>query len=476
MTRSPEYVARWIEAHCRLTSGSMAGRPFVLLDWQRALIEELFVVDGATGLRRHRWAYVSTAKKSGKTELAAAVALYLLIGDEEPDALVVCAAAAEDQADLVFGAAKTMCDTSPTLSQITERYDREILVPSAPGGARLRRVAASSGVLDGMNLHGVICDELHEFAGTKGRATWDVLTNGIVARAQPMVFQITTAGWDTDTVCYEQYSHGKGIEGGEVVDPAFFFRCHEAAKGADHRDPEAWKAANPSYGITVHEHAYQDLLSKKSENVFRRYYLNQWTESEEAWISAAEWDACAGEPEIGADTPVYVGVDFGRTRDSSAAVTVALIDTMLHVRSRIWTPRPGQPVKVLDVERHVSHQAERHHVMELVFDRYQFLEAAERLEEEGLQAVVFEQNDTRMAEASTTLFNLIRDGRVVHDGDPQLRAHVLAARGVETPSGFRIQKRKVGPKPIDACVALAMAAQRAIADPGPAEVFIEVVR
>jgi len=171
---------------------------------------------------------------------------------------------------------------------------------------------------------------------------------------------------------------------------------------------------------------------------------------------------------------VYVGVDFGRTRDSSAAVTVALIDGTLHVRSRIWTPRPGEPVKVLDVERHVSHQAERHRVRELVFDRYQFLEAAERLEEEGLEAVVFEQNDTRMAEASTTLFNLIRDGRVVHDGDPELRAHVLAARGVETPSGFRIQKRKVGPKPIDACVALAMAAQRAIADPGPAEFVFEV--
>lgn len=210
MTRPPGYVCRWIEAHCRLTSGSAAGKPFVLLPWQREVVEATFEVDPVTDLRRRRWAYVSTAKKSGKTELAAAVALYLLIGDEEPDALVVCAAASEDQADLVFDAAKTMCQTSPTLSAITERYDREIVVPSAPGGARLRRVAAVAGANDGMNLHGVVCDELHEWTSLKGRATWDVLTNGIVARRQPLVFQITTAGWDEETVCFSSTNTANG--------------------------------------------------------------------------------------------------------------------------------------------------------------------------------------------------------------------------------------------------------------------------
>jgi phage terminase large subunit-like protein len=475
VTRGPDYVCRWIETHCRLTSGGAAGKPFRLLDWQREVIRGVFEIDRATGLRRRRWAYVSTAKKSGKTELAAAAGLYLLIGDEEPDALVVCAAANEDQADLVFDAAKTMCATSPTLSAITERYDREIVVPSAPGGARLRRVAAVAGANDGMNLHGVICDELHEWTGPKGRSTWDVLTNGIVARKQPLVFQITTAGWDEETICFEQYDYGRKVAAGELEDPSFFFSCREADKGADHRDPAAWQQANPSYGITVNEDAYRDLLSKKSENVFRRYYLNNWTAAEEAWISPAEWDACQGHVEIDAETPVFVAVDFGRTRDSSAVVTAGFIDDNLHVEARIWTPRPDEPVRVLEVERYVSEVAQRRRVMQLAFDRYGFYEAAERLEEEGLLAVVFEQHDRPMAEASTTLFNLIREGRVVHSGDPLLRSHVLAARGVETTSGYRIQKRKIGAKPIDAAVALGMAAQRAITAPVYEVPWLDVV-
>ena len=129
-------------------------------------------------------------------------------------------------------------------------------------------------------------------------------------------------------------------------------------------------------------------------------------------------------------------------------------------------------MKVLEVEDYVAELLKHHNVRELVFDRYQFLEAAERLEARyDVPAIVFEQNDSRMADASTTLFNLIREGRVVHDGDPELRAHVLAARGVETPSGFRIQKRKLGPKPVDAAVSLAMATQRAMVS-SPPEPFV----
>src|SRR3990167_7772629 len=115
------HVIRWIEANCVFTNGEWIGKPFRFLPWQREVILGLFEV-GDDGLRRYRWAYISVPKKNGKTEMAAALGLYFLIGDEEPSPLVVCSAASDDQADLVYGAAKTMCELSPTLRQITEPY------------------------------------------------------------------------------------------------------------------------------------------------------------------------------------------------------------------------------------------------------------------------------------------------------------------------------------------------------------------
>ena len=256
-------VIRWIETHCVHTQGEWVGKPFRLFDWQRQLILELFTVR-ADGLRQYRWALVGVPKKQGKTELAAALGLYFLIADGEPSPLVVCAAASDDQADLVYGAARTMCDTSPTLALITEKFDKEILVPSIPG-ARLRRVAAVAGTNDGQNISMVVCDELHEWLGAKGENVWTVLTNSTGARRQPLVLQITTAGYDTDSICYRQYEHGRAVQTGEVDDARYLMHWIEAPEGADYRDPDVWKAANPSYGITVREDFYADQLTKKSE-------------------------------------------------------------------------------------------------------------------------------------------------------------------------------------------------------------------
>ena len=460
-------VIEWIEAHCVHTAAEWTGRPFRLFDWQKRLLLQLFEVN-AENVRRYRWALVGVSKKAGKTELAAAVALFMLIADGEPSPLVVCAAASDEQADLVYGAARTMCERSPTLSLITECFDREILVPSIPG-ARLKRVAAVAGTNDGQNISCVVADELHEWVGGRGEAVWNVLTNGTGARRQPLVFQITTAGYDTESIAYKQYQHGRAVEAGQVDDPRYLMHWIEAPADADYRDPAVWRAANPSFGITVHEDFYADQLTKKSASVFRRYFLNQWVESEDGWIEPSAWDACAGDVEFDPSRPAYVGVDIGFKQDSSA-VAVAQLDPSgkLHVRVLLRTPSPGHPTAVADVRADVAQLAGELRVEEVAFDPYHFRESAEILEERGITTAQFDQNDSRMAPASETLFELIREGRLVHDGDLELRSHVLAAVPSRTERGVRISKRR-SKKRIDAAVALAMAADRAVHAPPPEE-------
>jgi phage terminase large subunit-like protein len=456
-TKGYEVIA-WIEAHCRFTNGEWIGKPFRLLPWQKRLILELFEV-GAGGLRRHRWAYVSTSKKAGKTELAAALALYMLIGDGEPSPLVICAAASEDQADLVFGAAKRMCELSPTLSQITERFDKEILVPSIPG-AKLKRVAAAAGTNDGQNIHAVIVDELHEWTGPKGERVWTVLTNGTGARRQPLVFQITTAGWDLDTICGRQYLYAQRVAAGEEVDGRYYSFISEAPEGADHTDPAVWEVANPSFGVTVQPEFFADQLSKKPEADFRRYFCNQWTRAKASWLPPGAWETCRGPVSIADGAQVWVGVDVALKHDSTAVVLVAPDNTgRFHVQSRVWQPVDDR-IDVAAVENHLRQLHQQYEVVEFAFDPAYFERSAQVLLDEGLRMVEFPQSPARMVPACQAAYELIAAALVVHDGDPTLTDHVLSAAQRESDRGWTLSKGRTKRK-IDACIALVMALARA---------------
>jgi len=475
------HAISWIETHCVFTKGDFIGLPFRLLPWQKRLLLELFTTRD-DGLRRYRWAYVSVPKKNGKTELAAALALYLLIGAGDSAPWIVCAAASDDQADLVFGAAKTMCEMSPTLSLITTRYESEITVPTIPG-ARLQRVAAVAGTNDGPNLSAVICDELHEWTGTRGENVWNVLTNGVINRRQSLVFQITTAGYDRDTVCGRQYDKAKAIIEGTLDDPAFLAYVVEADPRADPRDRVTWEAANPSAGVTTFWDRYVEQLAQKPENVVRRYFLNQWTEAEEAWLPLGAWEACrAPQVDLDPTLPVHVGIDASRTHDASAVVISQRLPNGRTVqRARIWeNPYPvGDPrhdewrmdlttienacLDVFDAYQAGALKAPDAKDWEdplpgpaFYYDPWRFDRSAEVLRGKGLNMVEVPQTDARLAPACMAYFDLIVGRRIAHDGDPVLARHIASAvRKDVSDRAWRLTKRVKG-KHIDGAIAGAM--------------------
>lgn len=477
-------VIRWIEGNCRHTNGEWIGKPFRFLPWEKRLVYELFEI-GADDYRRYWWALVGLPKKSGKTELAAAISLYLLMGDGEPAPLVVCAAANEEQADLVYGAAKTMCELSPTLSKVTELYEREILVPSIPG-ARLKRLAATAGTNDGQNIHAAVLDELHEWAGPKGEQVWNVLTNATGARRQPMILQITTAGYDVDgTICGKQYQYGKRVRSGEVDDPRYYFHWVEAPAGADYRDPEVWRAANPSYGTLVHEDFFRDQLTKKTEAVFRRYFLNQFTQTEEIWLPAGAWDACLNSNlDLDPGLPVHVGIDVGIKHDSSGVVLAQKQGEQTVLRAKVWENPypPDHPLyedwrlSIAEVENYLREVREQFPVPaceidgaiqpgpEFAYDPHFFERSAQLLRGDSLAMVEFPQSDQRMIPASQTFYDLIVSGQIAHNGDKVLARHVNNVTADQKPRGWRMSKPKgsgrMGRR-IDAAIAAAMAVHRA---------------
>lgn len=484
-TKGPA-VVKWIEQHTVHTNGAWIGQPFRLLAWQKRLLYQLFEVDDA-GLRRYRWCLLGVPKKNGKTELAAALALYLLIADGEPAPLIVCAAASDEQADLVFGAARRMVELSSTLSLICEAYEREILVPSIPG-ARLKRVAAVAGTNDGQNIFAVFADELHEWTGPKGENVWNVLTNGTGARRQPIVFQTTTAGYDVEgTICGKQYTHGRKVESGEVEDPRYLFCWYGPPSGSDHRSADVWQAANPSYGVLVHPEFFEDQLSKKPENVFRRYFLNQWTESADAWLPFGAWDACRDDSlGLDKDRPIRVGIDVALRNDSTAVVAAQNRDGRTILRARVWeNPYPeghsahdSWELNIFEVERYLLDLREQFPAPateidgrlmpgpEFCYDPAYFARSAQLLEGQGLAMVKYPQHDSYMIPASQGLYQLVLERKIAHDGDPTLARHVGAATADQKPRGWRLTKPKGSRRKIDGVIAAAIAAHRA-QEPSP---------
>lgn len=493
------------------TNDRWTGKPFRLLPWQKWVIYALFTV-GPDGIRVVRWALIGIAKKNGKTELCAALALFFAFGPSSPDrdpddpktflpepaALVICAAGSDDQADLVFSAARRMCELSKTLSQITEPFESEILCPSLPGSKVLRVAAAAkktSSNLDGPNIYVVICDELHCWEGAQAKVVWDTLTNGGVTRRQPMVIQITTAGFDKETICGTQYDYGKAVAEGEVDDPGFFFWWVEPPPDADYTDPDVIEAANPSFGLVMQLRFYLDQITKKTPAVFRRYFLNQWTESSETWLPDGSWEACERPPfTFLAEQPMWVGTDAATKHDSTAHVQAQRHDCdpecagwnevldspdpggstkrKVRLRARIWArpwdPRTRRPLEgwklpITEIENELR---DYHHDYDLAgcgYDPALFERSAQQLEAEGLPMEEVPQSDQRMVPAAQNLFQLVTEHRIEQEGAEDFTRHIRSAVAVQARGGDGAWRLKKGAakRKMDAAIAAAIAASLA---------------
>lgn len=452
-------VVRFAENYIVQSKGRWAGVPLTIEPWQHSFLNELFLVR-EDGSRVYREALLGLARKNGKSTLSAALALYMLIASGEEGPEVYAAAASRDQARIVFGQAQEFVQGSPKLRDWLS-VQRNAITCKANNGV-FRVLASDAPKQYGLNPSGVVIDELWAHANEE---LYYALTTGQLARENPMVVSITTAGFDRNSICYRLYDRGKALEREGVQAmrrDAFFFRWFEAPPTASPDDPTGWEAANPSSWI-----AQEDLEHERRrlpENVFRRLHLNQWTEVEDAWIKPHEFDVCEGVPVFDPSDDSYMTLDVGIRRDSAAIMWGQWHGDKLHVGQNILLPEEmGPTFGVADVRAHFGSEANRHNrLKEAAYDPWSFRESAEELAERGIPMVEFPQSGGRMEQASSTLFELFRDQRIVHDGDSVLRDQVLAAVTAPTErGGWKISKRKSLER-IDAAVALAMLADRAV--------------
>lgn len=285
---SPEAAAKAVGFIERLkhTKGEWAGRRFKLDDWQRTeIIEPIFgTLNAHDETRAVRTSYVEVPRKNGKSELAAAIALYILFCDDEPGAEIYSAAADRDQAKIVFTVAMRMVELSESLRRrckIIASQNRIVYRDRV-----YRAIPSEAHSKHGYNAHAIIFDELH---AQPNRHLWDVLTTSMGARRQPLTFAITTAGFDRNSICWEQHAYADKVLDPDsgVEDSTFHAFISKADDEADWTDEKVWKQANPALRgqafRNIEEIRMLCARAKETpalQNTFRRLYLNQWTRSD----------------------------------------------------------------------------------------------------------------------------------------------------------------------------------------------------
>jgi phage terminase large subunit-like protein len=490
-----DYAVMFIESLCH-TKGTWAGRPFELIDWQEQIIRDLFGVLKPNGYRQFNTAYIEIPKKQGKSELAAAVALLLLCGDGEERAEVYGCAADRNQAKIVFDVAVDMVRFCPALSKRVKILESQKKITYLPTNSSYQVLSADVANKHGFNTHGVIFDELHT---QPNRKLFDVMLQGSGdARMQPLYFLITTAGNDTNSICYEVHQKAIDIAEGRKVDPTFYSVIYGAAEDEDWTDPKVWKKANPSLGITVGidkvkaacESAQQN---PGEENAFRQLRLNQWVKQSVRWMPMDKWDACAfpvSEDDLEGRI-CYGGLDLSSTTDITAFVLVfppldeedkyyvlpyfwipeETLDLRVrrdHVPYDLWERQgtlmttEGNVVHYGYIEKFIEQLGERFNIREIAFDRWGAVQMVQNLEGMGFTVVPFGQGFKDMSPPTKELMKLVLEEKIAHGGHPVLRWMMDNIFIRTDPAGNIKADKEKSTEKIDGAIATIMGLDRAI--------------
>lgn len=398
-------------------------------------------------------------KKNGKTSLVSALGLFHLVFDS--DQRIVIAAASRDQATILFEQAAGFVRRSPALEKRLKVLPGYRRIRSLRDDGQLKVLASDVDTQDGVIPSLAFVDELHRH---KSGDMYGVLRDGLLGSAR--MITISTAGTLEDSplgaLRRAAYEFGVDCEGpaykyAESPDGSFVMHEWALDPGADVTDMGLVKKANPAPWHTEKTLRRRFESPSTTDWQWQRFACGIWTEGEEPWIEPKAWDALKRPMRLEPGDPVVVGVDLGVKHDRTAIVAVRTTD--LAVRADIMAPPRGGSLPLAAVEARLRELRDEFVVQEFVYDPWSFRRSAELLEDEGLPMLEFPMSNERMTLASANLYKLIQERKLKHDGDPELRSHVLAGTTKETERGWRLVKDPKQRRPIDALIALAIAAK-----------------
>lgn len=488
------------------TKGAFSGEPFKLIPWQKDLIHNLFgTLRDNSDARQYTTGYVEIPKKNGKSELGAALALYMLCADGEQEAEVYSCASDRQQAGIVYNVAVSMVQQWPELARyikIIESMKRMVYLPTK---SVYQVLSSDVKTKHGLNVSACVFDELHT---QSTRDLYDVMTTGSGdARKQPLFFFMTTAGNDRHSICWEVHQYALDLLAGRKVDPTFYPLIYGLADDADWTDEANWYKANPSLDVTIDIEKVRDAFrtakeDPAKENLFRQLRLNQWVSQSVRWMPMHRWDACAADVRARdlEGRACYAGLDLSSTTDVTSLVLVFPPldeDGCYEVLPFFWLPEETVPVRVhqdhvpydtwskqglfeltegnvihyAEIERFIERLGERYNIREIACDRWEAVQMMQNLEGMGFTVIPFGQGFRDMSPPTKELMRLVLSEKMQHNGHPVLRWMMDNVFVRTDPAGNIKPDKQRSTEKIDGVVAMIMGLDRAMRGGGGGSVY-----
>lgn len=441
-----EEKIRFIEKHCRHVEGSLYGQPLILPDaYKDQILRPVFGLKKKNGKRLIQKVYIQMPRKNAKTTMMAAVELAMLCNDGEPSAQIYNCAGDDEQAGLLFNAAKKMVDNDPVLRKACRTYTASIVYKDS----FIKKITSKSETKHGFNTHGWIYDEVHV---AKNSDLYDTLDTSTGQRDNPIGWMITTPGTDKLSICYRQYTYSNNLLSEVIEDDSYWCVIYESDPLADIYSPLTWASANPLYEYS--ENLRDDIAKKANqakndpgnENSFRRLNLGQWTQSETRWIPLENWTALTGhvkaseyEGEI-----VWLGLDLSSTSDLTSLCRLYDDGNAIVPFWDLWIPEaaaeyyqkqfnvpysqwekqgfisivPGNTIDFSWVEDKILEINEKNSIRRVGYDEWNSRDLATRLQEKHGIEVIINPQGYRLSNALKKIKERIMSAGVIHSGNP----------------------------------------------------------
>jgi phage terminase large subunit-like protein len=443
-----------------------------------------------TGLRRFKTAYLEMPRKQGKSSLSSGVGIYCVCADGEAGAECYSAATTRDQAKIVWQDAWNMVERSPGLKKAFGVSTTAHAISQISTASRFQALSAEGNSLDGLNIHCAIVDELHAH---RTRKVFDVLETATGARTQPLLWLITTAGFDRSGICYEQRTYLTKILNGVVEDDTYFGVIYTIDDVDDWSNPKIWEKANPNYGVSVFPEDIERLCAKalkmpSAQNNFLTKRLSVWVNADTAFFNMAALAKCA-DPNLRAEAffgeRCWIGIDLASRRDIAPMIQLFRREGHVYVFGRYYLPEseieesensqysgwvkqglitvtPGNIIDYGYIEDDLRQISKEFQIVEVAYDPFQATQFATRMLAEGFPMVEMRAVVKTFSEPMKHLDGLIVDGKFHFDGDPILTwmfSNVVA----HYDNKDNVYPKKERPEnKIDGAIALIMALGRAM--------------
>ena len=345
-----EHPIAFIEKFCHPSKGKQANKPLRLMLWQKAMIEAIFGFVDIEGNRKYRRVFLLIGRKNGKSAIASALGLYMMIADNENGSQILATAAKKDQAKIIWQEAKLMVKKSPTLRKMIKTRVADMIADF--NDAEFKPLASDSDSLDGLNAHCSLMDEIHSWKGRGGRPLYDVIVDSMSAREQPLILITTTSGTTREDIFDELreemsdiidgWSNPEGYQDERTI--PFMYELDDAEEW---RDEQMWVKANPGIGVIKKFQSLKEKvdLAKQNPRMVRNMLCKEFNINEsdtDAWLSFNDFNSEATF-DIDELKPRYFigGIDLSATTDLTCATALfALHDDpqKLYVLQKYFMP------------------------------------------------------------------------------------------------------------------------------------------